>query len=175
VIKVPAAAALSEAGSISLSVAGLDPGVIHYFRLVATSVGGRVVSAAQLVGTAFTQWQIDQFGANAVNPLIAGPEASPSGDKVSNLMKYALGLDPFARVHAGLPLLRVDHPTPGFFSLTINRNPAATNVRTFFEGSINRVQWTDDDIQLSGDSVGYLPYKDVPRRFLRLGVELLLP
>jgi sugar lactone lactonase YvrE len=175
VIKVPASDVLSEAGAISLSVGGLDPGVIHYFRLVATSVGGRVVSAAQLVGTAFTQWQMDQFGADAVNPLIAGPEASPSGDKVSNLMKYALGLDPFARVHAGLPLLRVDHPTPGFFSLTINRNPAATNVRTFFEGSINRVQWTDDDIQLSGDSVGYLPYKDVPRRFLRLGVELLLP
>jgi sugar lactone lactonase YvrE len=175
VIKVPAAAVLTEAGTISLSVGGLDPGVIHYFRLVATSVGGRVVSAAQLVGTAFTQWQIDQFGAAAVNPLIAGPDASPAGDHVPNLLKYALGLNPYARAHSGLPLLRVDHPTPGFFSLTINRNPAATNVRTFFEGSTNKVNWSTDDIQLSGDSVGYLPYKDVPRRFLRLGVELLLP
>ncbi len=175
VTRVPGSMVVTDPGEYLLSVAGLNPGVIHYVRLIASSVGGRVISDAQLLGTAFTQWQIDTFGDDAVNPEIAGPNASPSGDGVSNLLKYALGLDPYVRAHSGLPVLRMDHPTNGFFSLTINRNPAATNVRFFFEGSTDKVIWTDDDIQLSGNSIGFLPYKDVPKRFIRLGVELLLP
>ena len=176
VIKVPASDVLINDGVVTLSLSGLDPGVIYYFRAIAVSVGGRAVSDAPLVGTAFTQWQIDNFGPAAVDPLISGPEANPTKDRVSNLMKYALGLNPNVCALTGLPVVRFDHPSPGFFSLSINRNPAATNVRIIYEGSTDQLNWSTAGIQVSSDNtLGYLPYMDVPRRFIRLGVQLVLP
>lgn len=174
-IKASSADVLTESGLFSLPVSGLNPGVIHYVRVVVSSVGGTVVSSPILLGTPYTQWQIDHFGPNAVNQAVSGPGASPSGDRVPNLMKFALGLDPNTRSHEGLPVLRVNHPSSGFFSLTVQRNPAATNVRVFFEGSTDQSDWSEEGVQISGDNVGYLPYKDVPKRFLRAGFELILP
>jgi len=95
---------------------------------------------------------------------------------VSNLMKYALGLNPNVCALTGLPVVRFDHPSPDFFSLSINRNPAATNVRIIYEGSTDQLNWSTAGIHVSSDNtLGYLPYKDVPRRFIRLGVQLVLP
>ena len=165
---------ISSSGEFTKPLSGLNPRLIYYYRLVFTSVGGRVVSEPRLLGTQFTQWQLDQFGEDAVNPLIAGPDANPSGDGVSNLMKYALGLTPHARAHTGLPLLRTDHPSVGFFSLSYNPSPSATNVRFFFESSTDFQQWETNEVQIN-NHFGYLPYKDLPRRYIRLGVELVLP
>ncbi|WP_166647238.1 choice-of-anchor D domain-containing protein [Prosthecobacter fusiformis] len=190
VIKVPAAALLTDpAGVVSLEITGLDPGIIYYYRAIAVSVGGRTVSTFPHlpIGTAFTLWQIDHFGADAANPLIAGPGASPSGDKISNLMKYALGLDPNVRLQPNdpnLPVLWYDHDTaPGYLTLTVRPDPSVTNVRFFFESSADKVNWSSAGILTtpdgSGNLKGALPYappqNPSPNRFLRLGIELLLP
>jgi hypothetical protein len=79
------------------------------------------------------------------------------------------------RAITGLPLLQFDHPSTGFFSLSITSNPGATDLDYFYESSTDGLHWSTDDIQQSGNDVGFLPYKDLPRRFLRLGVKLVLP
>jgi len=189
VIKVPAASVLTDPGGIvSLEVTGLDPGIIYYYRAIAVSVGGRTVSAFPHlpVGTAFTLWQIDHFGADAANPLIAGPGANPTGDQISNLMKYALGIDPNDRLQPNdprLPEVGYDYTAPGYLTLTVKPDSSVTNVRFFFEASTDKTNWSTDDVittsDVNGNLIGALPntpLQNPPRkRFLRLGIQLLLP
>ena len=44
----------------------------------------------------FAGWQNLHFGANASNTTIAGPNADPNNNGISNLLEYALGGDPLA-------------------------------------------------------------------------------
>ncbi|SKA75986.1 Sugar lactone lactonase YvrE [Prosthecobacter debontii] len=189
VIKVPAASVLTDPGGIvSLEVTGLDPGIIYYYRAIAVSVGGRTISSTPHlpVGTEFTLWQIDHFGDDAADPSIAGPGANPTGDHVSNLLKYALGLDPNVYLQPNdprLPTVGYDTTAPGYLTLTVHPDPAVTNVRLFFESSADKVNWFESDVitttDISGNLKGALPYalpqNPPPKRFLRLGVQLLLP
>jgi hypothetical protein len=188
VIKVSAPAALTVAGVVTLEVTGLDPGVVYYYRAIATSVGGLTRSATPNlpIGTAFTVWQVANFGPDAANPLISGPGASPTGDHVSNLLKYALGIDPNERLQPNdprLPALAFDATPPGYLTLTVRPDPAVTNVRLFFETSTDMANWTSVGVSSAinplGDLTGSVPYvpsnNPPPKRYLRLGVELLLP
>jgi hypothetical protein len=64
-------------------------------------------------------WRGAQFGAQANVPSIAGDLATPAGDGVTNLMKYALGLSPL------LPAAPSSYMTVtmenGYLTLSINR------------------------------------------------------
>lgn len=189
VIKVPAPTTLQDPRQmVTLEVGGLDPSVIHYFRAIATSVGGQTVRLATLpLGTEFTQWQLDHFGSSAADSEVAGPAANPSGDGISNLMKYALGLDPLQRIQPEdprLPQLQLDRSTsPWALVLSLRQDPAAPNVRLFFESSANKLDWSSDRVSSTTDGVGNLrgalplttPANPSAHRFLRVGVELLLP
>ena len=58
-------------------------------------------------------WRLSQFGANANTPSIAGNGANPTGDGVTNLMKYALGLNPLAiTTETSLPLVQMEGGGP---------------------------------------------------------------
>lgn len=189
VIKVPVPATLQDlVETVSAEVSGMDPAVVHYYRAIATSVGGRTVLLATLpLGTEFTQWQVTHFGPNAANGSIAGPSANPAGDGISNLMKYALGLDPAAFIQPDdprLPVLGLEQGVGGaFLTLTARTDPAAPDVQLVFECSNDKQTWTTNGVNVSpqpDNSIkGSLPCAQptLPNtaRFLRMGVVLQLP
>jgi autotransporter-associated beta strand protein len=68
-------------------------------RLLEVLVGGNPVTFAAWVSVGFAN------PAERSDPAISGPNAMPAGDKVSNLMRYALGVGPYQPVIARLPQL----------------------------------------------------------------------
>jgi hypothetical protein len=76
-----------RSGSVRGSVAGI----------ILTPVGGPI----PLVQDVYAQWQATHFGAEAGNPAITDDEADPNGDGVTNLLAYAMGIDPLGRPAAG--------------------------------------------------------------------------
>jgi uncharacterized repeat protein (TIGR03803 family) len=58
-----------------------------------------------LVETPYVAWQDEVFTSSQLaNPAISGDTADPAGDGISNLLKYALGLNPFVDGVSGLPV-----------------------------------------------------------------------
>jgi hypothetical protein len=89
--------------------------------------------------TAYPAWQNTEFGANASNPAIAGETANPAGDGPSNLMKYALGMNPNVNSLSGLPL--VTNSGSGL-QMQFMRNLSATDVSYLVQTSDNLQTWT---------------------------------
>jgi len=123
--------------SVSLPLTGLVPGATYYYRAIATNSGGttlgNIVSFTAVEGP-FASWQLFHFGTDAGNPLIAGPAANPSKDGVSNLLKYAFGLDPNINSVAGLPESGFGG---GLLTLTYTQVLAATDL-------VYTVEWSPD-------------------------------
>ena len=71
----------------------------------ATNAGGTGNNSLTInVLTPFATWQNLYFTASdLMNPAISGPTATPAGDGITNLMKYALNLKPKVNGVAGLP------------------------------------------------------------------------
>lgn len=82
-------------------------------------------------GTGFEAWRAEHFEGQLDNLEISGPNASPAGDGVTNLMKYALDLPPW------MPVAAADLPQ---FSLD-------------GEGRLILVYWERTDI----DDIDYIP------------------
>ncbi|MES2659069.1 MAG: choice-of-anchor Q domain-containing protein [Verrucomicrobiota bacterium] len=122
---------------VSMPLTGLVPGATYYYRAIATNDGGttlgNIVSFTAVEGP-FASWQLFHFGTDAGNPLIAGPAANPSKDGVSNLLKYAFGLDPNINSVAGLPESGFGG---GFLTLTYTQVLAATDL-------VYTVEWSPD-------------------------------
>ena len=75
--------------------------------------------------TGYTSWQITEFGSDASNPAIAGPNADPDHDGVPNLLEYILARDP--KSSDATPPLAVTHGA-GSVTLQFNRRKSATDV-----------------------------------------------
>ena len=99
-------------------------------------------------GSPFATWQQQQFGADAGNPAIAGPEADPDRDGLRNLAEYALGLDP--RAWSAAPAVDMDGTS---LRLTYTRNLDATDVLTNVQWSTNSAAWEGTGISLESLSV----------------------
>lgn len=70
----------------------------------ATSAGTGSAALTITVQAPYTAWQSQYFTAAELNdPNVSGPNATPAGDGIPNLMKYALGLNPKTNGTAGLP------------------------------------------------------------------------
>jgi hypothetical protein len=125
------------------------------------------------------QWRQDQFTANAGNPLIAGNLADPDGDGLTNLVEYALGLNPLIPGASGVV---VDWETIGpdaFLRLTAAKNPNATDVTFVVEvsGSLAADSWTTAGTTTSVNTSTVLRVRDntsangANTRFIRLKVS----
>jgi hypothetical protein len=85
------------------------------------------------------QWRQAKFGADAGNPAIAGNFADAEPDGSTNLVEYALDLNPFASSQHQLPNAVMDEAT---IQLDWRRNTAATDITIHVQTSPDQVSWT---------------------------------
>ena len=100
-------------------------------------------------------WKQAQFGDRANDPSVAGDLADPAGDGVSNILKYALGLDPHTAASRRACLSKVWRVAS--LTLTYTKIKAATDI------SYN-VVWSHDLITWSqvGLTEAVVPGTDTP-------------
>lgn len=185
-ITVEVATNLNGGSPLSLSqpVTGLERNTDYYFKAFATNAGGTTygstLSFSSSLQLSFSSWQQLNFGSDAGNPLIAGLDANPSGDGISNLLKYAFGLDPNESSTTGLP-------TPGQsgnnLTLTFSKLATANNLNYSVEWSTDLSDWKTSGISLetigadfSTDQVlASVPKGSDSTKFLRLNITLATP
>ncbi len=168
--------------SVSLPVTGLPETAPYYFRAIATNGGGTTIGNIISMNiaeptTAYEAWRVTKFGVDAGNPLISGASASPSGDGVCNLLKYAFGLDPLVPVAGGMPVMGLSGAS---LSLTYTKVLAATDVLYTVEWSADLDTWSPvgvTELTLSGDAVtqqilATVTAAPATAKFLRINVTL---
>jgi hypothetical protein len=65
-------------------------------------------------------------------------------DGISNLMEYALGLDPTVANPAGLPIATIkNYSGTNYLSMTFTRSSVATDLTYTVQGSSNLINWSD--------------------------------
>lgn len=93
--------------------------VISLLSSPAYQLGQLTNASVSISDLPINAWRMQYFGANATNAFIAGDDASPVGDGVPNIVKYALGLNPTQLVQNPPCTFGID--TNGFFALTYTR------------------------------------------------------
>ncbi|MCF7676529.1 MAG: hypothetical protein K9M97_14360, partial [Akkermansiaceae bacterium] len=163
---------------VVLPVTGLPVGGGYFFRAIATNSGGTTIGGTLSSATlTLREWQVTKFGADADNPAIAGPSASPAGDGVSNLLKYAFGLEPGVAVTEGMPVVEL---SGGSLTLTYIKMLAASDLLYTAEWSADLVHWSQTNITeevLSGTGLSQriralVPATPAAVKFLRLRITL---
>jgi len=102
---------------------------------------GSLTNATVIIGdTPINAWRFLYFGTNAANQLVSGDGASPAGDGVSNIIKYALGLNPLLKATNSIFTCGLD--TNGIFVLTYTRpDPPPLDINYQVVTSSNLVTW----------------------------------
>lgn len=150
--------------------------------LVAVGDGGAIVNSA-LSWPSVAQWRLVFYDTDE-NQDSAEDNAAPQGDGVSNLVKYALGLDPQQNGSGKLPVgqvLNVPGTGSDYLTLTIDRNGVAPGITYVIEVSNNLSIWDSipgtDTVFLSNTALllkvrDNIPAADVlpPSRFIRLRI-----
>lgn len=132
--------------------------------------------------TGFSAWLETHFTSDELsNPAISGPEADPAGDNVSNLLKYALGLDPWVSSAHLLPAPSIDSDGDDrYLTLTFSRPEAVDDVSYAVEaaGDLNgspeptvEVSTTIENGFVHSTYRDTVPVDEANRRFLRLRVS----
>ncbi len=134
------------------------------------------INLSGLVTDTIDHWRQQQFGPTAANTGNAADDAAPAGDGISNLLKYSLGLNPTQPYAPGTGTASSLDPM-GCLSMTINKNPTATDVQLLIEVSSDLGQetsWsaaetvTDQNTPTVLKAHDSKTVNDAPRRFMRL-------
>lgn len=126
-------------------------------------------------------WRDDNFG-NPSNVGAGADGAEPAGDGVPNLIKYALGLDPFTPATSDeLPMGNIQQALDGqdYLTLTVNRTATAPDISYIVEVSGDLFAWSSDpsNVVTVSDMPTQLvardntPVPDASPRFIRLRVS----
>lgn len=125
----------------------LAPGTI---RVRATQAGDATYAAAPAalaiftVTPNFTSWQVENFSpAELEDPAIGGPQAVLAGDGLTNLLKYALGLDPRLPANGALPLPAC---TTEEWTFTYVRPPDRPDIAYTVLVSTDLATWSDTGV-----------------------------
>jgi hypothetical protein len=166
-------------GGDFLNVAWSGPGIARQ-----TIPGSALVPAlgglAFAVQSPFAAWQAVQFGFNAADPSIAGPNADPDGDGLSNLAEHTLGLNPLAANIAPWRVALTNVSGQNYLSVTFNRSPAATDVMIDAQsaGSLTTPAWSGGSVltllntPTTFSARDTVPVSAATNRFLRLRFTL---
>lgn len=133
----------------------------------------------------YTQWQSSLFTMTEIAEGQTTPLADFEGDGITNVLEYALGLNPRESYTGGLPYAEINDLTPyglpasgqDFFSLVVPRSPFALDALLSPEISADLSLWTDEVIVVR-DTPALLIVRDTApvnmhsRRLWRLRVTL---
>jgi hypothetical protein len=129
-------------------------------------------------GQTFASWKSSQFTlAQLADPAISGDQADPAHDGITNLMKYALGLDPLACGSGNMPTPGEDS---GYLTLTFRRNKLAMGIVFKVEAGDNLGGWGGTGAEVSRTDGGdcwiisvrdSVPISASRQRFMRLRVN----
>jgi hypothetical protein len=161
--------------------------VARNVTIAAVNVGGTgSASLALLVETPYAAWQNAMFTqAQLADPTISGDSASPAGDGIPNLLKYALNLNPLVNGDSGLPIGSVVTTGSGsYLTLTYPLVLSATDITYTVQVSTDLINWnsgpgyTDPPTPI-GNSDGVtqtynvqaaVPAGSAPQQYIRLQV-----
>jgi alpha-tubulin suppressor-like RCC1 family protein len=139
----------------TLTLTGVGPVTVR-----AAQAGNATYAAAMSIDRSFTvsanlaSWQLTRFtSAELLDAQISGPNADPDGDGLSNLLEYALGLEPRTATTSGLPEVAA---TASEWTYTYTRPSDRTDVTYAVEISTDLGAWTTDGVThelVSTDSV----------------------
>jgi hypothetical protein len=104
---------------------------------------GSLASAAVIIrDTPINDWRLQYFGADATNTAIAGDLASPAGDGIPNLTKYAMGLNP-TNAGAACAQIAINTDTNGFLQVSFARaDPPPADITCQLQVSTNLTSWS---------------------------------
>lgn len=126
----------------------------------------------------YVTWRKQYFSASEISqPSISGPTAVLTSDGLSNLMKYALGLDPKVAAISGLPVLSAG-ATEWIFLFECPSS--VTDVVYTVQSTTDLVNWSavGAQLELVSDTTGKrkwrvrVPYTSAPTTLFRLSVTL---
>ena len=95
-------------------------------------------------------WRVAHFGANANIPAIADDLADPDHDGITNVVEYALGLDPQTPGASALP---APGSASGYLTLTFTRPLSATDVSYIVQVSGDLATWNDGSLYTAAGNV----------------------
>jgi hypothetical protein len=122
-------------GVFSVNATALTPGAAYSFKAYATNSAGTSYSTADTF-TALRPvagWRLSNFG-NVANSGTGANAASPAGDGIPNLVKYALCLDPAQ--WGGLPQPEIGNNR---LKMSFQRDPARSDITITVEGTSDLV------------------------------------
>ena len=147
------------------------------------SVGSLNFASINIEDDPLNSWRLHWFGTNATNPAIAGDAASPAGDGIRNLVKYALGLDPTQPTNSTARTMSMINSNDCFeFSYT-RPDPPPLDIIYQVQSSNDLVVWCTNacvltkQIVLNPDNTAtvtctsQLPVRVSSKEFLRLQVS----
>ncbi|MEO5714701.1 MAG: autotransporter-associated beta strand repeat-containing protein [Luteolibacter sp.] len=122
----------------------------------------------------FLVWQEQQFGEDATDPEIAGENADPDGDGLTNLVEYALATGPLSGNPSGISCAREG----GVFSMTYALSKAATDITVLPVWSDDLATWSNVGVAVGIISENAdvrvqraeIPVAEDPNLFLRLRI-----
>lgn len=133
---------INGATTASYTIVGVQPSDAGSYDVVVTNMAGTATSAAATltVLNGFDSWQLVHFdAAERANPQISGPSVVLTADGLSNLMKYALGLNPRVAATDGLP---VTGSTATHWTYTFTRPVDRSDVTYTVQASTNLTDWS---------------------------------
>jgi|GEM_PF-307023 len=139
--------AIANANGATYTIPAVAETDVGSYDVVITGPGGRVTSSAvalTIAADAYAGWLEQYFTADErANLALSGPTASAAGDGVSNLFKYALGLNPRAPMHGGWHEIE---NVQGGWVFVYRRPTDRADVGFVVQVSGNLVDWSDGNV-----------------------------
>lgn len=169
----------ANAAALSTTVSFTTPGA-YTLRLTANdTLASTFDDLSFTLATPFEQWRNAQFVGGTSNANSA-PTADPDQDGLTNLVEYALGTNPAKGNGAGLQKVVTTDSGQRYFQVTIQKNPAATDVTIKVESSTSLAgsSWGSTGLVEQQNTSTLLqvrsthPYDSTNREFFRVTATL---
>jgi alpha-tubulin suppressor-like RCC1 family protein len=188
--------AVAENPTAQLKINGVGAGLDRATESIPLSEGSNLISVEVIAEDAsssafytvtvvrevsgYASWQDDVFTSEEqADPSMSGEQASPAGDGISNLMKYAMKLDPKSSGVANMPRSSAHD---GYLTLTFRRNKLASDLTYTVQvtSDLTSAEWQDAGVVISQTDEGEYwmvtvrdvqPMHNQSKRFMRLKVS----